>query len=283
MTTQMPQGAPSDQNPLPQLEQRPVTWEGPAGSGSSGFEGPAEVGEIAIAVPGLLVLDVSWSMQGDLASAGEALRRFTSKLRTKGIVSSAAWMGIVTFADTATTDLMLTRIADPATQLPAIEPRGQGTNFHAAFTEALARLRTDLPLLLTASNGGRRQVFRPTIYFVSDGESNTGPDWRAALNEIKSREWHPNVIAFGYRDAHRDAIREIASEGMAYFAGDGQDPNTMFEQILQVILKSVITAAVTAPQLQAHPGAQATVPVVNPQDDKATAGLVLLDPIKNVN
>jgi uncharacterized protein YegL len=287
MTTQMPHGAPSDQNPLPQLEQRPATWEGPAGGagygGPGGFEGPAEVGEIAIAVPGLLVLDVSWSMQGDLASAGAALRKFASKLRTRGIVSSAAWMGIVTFADTATTDLMLTRIADPATQLPEIAPRGQGTNFHAAFTEALTRLRTDLPLLQTATNGGRRQVFRPTIYFVSDGESNTGPDWRAALKEIKSPDWHPNVIAFGYRDAHRDTIREIASEGMAYFAGDGQDPDTMFEQILQVILKSVITATVTAPQQLANPGAPTTAPVVNPQDDQATAGLVLIDPIKNFN
>jgi uncharacterized protein YegL len=288
MTTQMPglgsAGAPIIQGDQGQLTQQPVKWEGPAGyAATPQLEGPAEVGEVAIAVPGLLVLDVSWSMQRDLASAEAALDRFTRKLRQNAAVSSSAWLGIVTFADTARTDLMLGRIADPATQLPKLEPRGNGTNFHAAFTEALVRLRTDLPLLQNAG-GGRRQVFRPTIYFVSDGESNSnGPDWHGPLAEIKSRRWHPNVIAFGYREAYRDTIREIASEGMAYFPVDGQDPDTMFQQILDVILKSVITATVTVQQRLADPSAPATTPMVNPQDDKATSGLALIDPITTID
>lgn len=287
-TSQGAAGAPSAQSspgqPMP-FEQPPMPWEGPAGApaGMAGLEGPAEVGEVAIAVPGLLVLDVSWSMQSDLARAGAALDEFTRKLRLEPTVSSSAWLGIVTFADTARSDLPLSRIADPAVQLPPLAPRGNGTNFHAGFTEALVRLRTDLPLLATAAEGGRRQIYRPTIYFVSDGENNTGSDWHEPLNVIRSRSWRPNVMAFGYRHAGRDTIREIASEGMAYFAVDGQDPDTMFEQIIKVILRSMITATVTGQQLAANPTAPATMPVVDPQTDQATAGLALIDPIGTID
>jgi uncharacterized protein YegL len=238
--------------------------------------------EAGFALPGLLVLDVSWSMQHDLARFDAVFGKFIRDMRQRTLVSSSAWMGIVTFADTARSDLPLSRIADPNLKIPKLAPRGIGTNFHAAFTEALARLRADLPSLGKSDHGVRPKVFRPTIYFITDGHSNIGPDWRKPLNVIKSRSWGPNVIAFGFRDADRDVTREIASDGMAYFAADGHDPERMFEQITHVISRSVISATVVGERAAADPNVPQAVPI-DPQSDRATAGLVLLDPIRKFN
>lgn len=256
----------------------PAGFAGPAGS-TAVLEGPAEVGEVGIAVPGFIVLDVSWSMAGDLDRAAAALERFRSKLRQNGMTSSNAYLGIVTFADAARTDLQLTLVADPSVEMPPIAPRGNGTNFHAAFTEVLAAYRAGLPRLTTMVDGRKRQVFRPSVFFVSDGEHNTGGDWRAPLAELRSRSWKPNVFAFGYRDADPATIRAIADEGLAYFAKQGEDPDTMFEKILEVILRSMVSATVTANGLAANPAAPTTVPAVDPSTDPATAGLALIDPI----
>ncbi|WP_235530617.1 vWA domain-containing protein [Phycicoccus sp. Root563] len=265
-----------------QFTAAPDLFEGPAGvlpGATTALEGPAEVGEVGIAVPGLIVLDVSWSMAEDLAGAAAALERFRSRLRQNGMTSSNAYLGIVTFADTARTDLQLTLVADPSVQMPAIEARGQGTNFHAAFTEVLAAYRAALPELAVTADGRRRQTFRPSVFFVSDGEHNTGHDWRAPLAELRSRSWKPNVFAFGYRDADPATIRTIADEGLAYFARQGEDPDTMFETILNVILRSMVSATVTANGQAGNPTAPTMVPVVDPSIDPATAGMALIDPI----
>lgn len=254
------------------------TFEGPAG-GAGSAEGPAQVGEVGIAAPGLLVLDVSWSTELELGRSQAALERFRSKLRQNGMAGPIAYLGIVTFADTARTDLQLTRIADPAVVIPVLTPRGNGTNFHAAFTETLAAYRAGLPLLMQTPEGGKRQVFRPSVYVITDGQHNTGADWTAPLAELKSRSWKPNVFAFGYRDADPATIRSIASEGLAYFAEQGQDPDTMFDQILEIILRSMISATVTAQTQAADPTATSAVAAVDPKADPATAGLALIDPI----
>lgn len=260
-------------------------FEGPAGGFAAPagtttvLEGPAQVGEVGIAVPGFIVLDVSWSMVTDLERAAAALERFRSKLRQNAMTSSNAHMGIVTFADTARVDLPLTLVADPTVVMPPISARGNGTNFAAAFTELLAAYRASLPALATTLDGRKRQIFRPNAFFVSDGEHNTGGDWQAPLAELKSRSWRPNVFAFGYRDADPATIRTIADEGLAYFAKHGQDPDTMFEKILEVILRSMISATVTANGQTTNPAAPTTVPVVDPSTDPATAGLARIDPI----
>lgn len=260
----------------------PAGFDGPAGTIGT-IEGPAEVGEVGIAVPGLLVLDVSWSMQSELARARAALDRFRVKLRQNGMAGPNAYLGIVTFADTARTDLPLTRIADPAVVMPELEARGNGTNFAAAFTQTLSAYRDGLPELINTLDGRKRQVFRPSVYFVSDGEHNTGGDWSQPLAELTSRSWKPNIFAFGYRDADPATIRTIASEGMAYFADHGQDPDSMFDQILEVILKSMISATMTAQAQVTDPNGVKRFTPVDPKSDPATAGLALIDPVTTVD
>ena len=143
----------------------------------------------------------------------------------------------------------------------------------SAFQEALDRFRTDLPLLGEALDGTKRKVMRPTIYFVSDGQSNCGGDYMAKVQELKTRSWAPNIVTFGFGDADTRVLEMIASPGMAYVAANGQRPADVVDQILKVILQSVVTATMSATT------GVATAPVVDPQADPATKGLVLMDAI----
>lgn len=288
MTTQMNGGAPvsgavaSGRVPSEgaaqglQFRTSAAVFDGPAGM-TGVPEGPAEVGEIGIATPGLILADVSWSMASALPSMRHGLEDLAKGLRKHAGVSANAYLGISAFADTASTLLPLTRIADPSVVIPELSPRGNGTSFHAALSEALGVFRRDLPLLGTTADGKKRQLGRPTVYGFTDGQNTTGGDWRIPLAELRTRSWKPNIVIFGWGDADRHVVREIASEGMAYFAEDGQTPDKILDQILKVILRSVISATMSAQAQAANPGMPATVPVIDPKTDPATQGLALID------
>ena len=237
-------------------------------------------GDVGIAVPAILLVDCSWSMEAVLPAAQAALVNFTKRLRSEA-VSSSVWLGIITFADQARTVLPMTQIADPSVRLPDLRPTGDGTNFEAAFTESLSQFRADLDRIGTRTDGGKRKVYRPSLYMVTDGEPNTGGDWRVPSRELNTRSWRPNRMTFGMGQANRDIIREISSEGMAYFADDGQTPESMFDAIMQIILRSTVTQAKSA-QDPALTGA-VPFPVIDPADDPATAGIALLDPINTID
>ena len=217
------------------------------------LEGPARSARSGIAVPGLIVLDVSWSMAGDLDRASAALERFRSKLRQNGMTSSNAYLGIVDVrrhgAHRPAADARRRSVGRDAADQPRAATARTST---LRFSEALAAYRAGL----AAARDDRRRAeaadLPPSVFFVTDGEHNTGGDWTAPLAELKSRSWKPNVFGFGYRDADPATIREIADEGMAYFAKQGEDPDTMLEKILEVILRSMVSATVT----RQRPGGQ---------------------------
>ena len=260
-----------------------VGYEGPVGVADR-FEVPPSVGDIAVAYPGLLLLDVSWSTVNVIDAMNAGIVKFAQRLRQAPDVASTAWMGLVSFADDARTELQLSRLADPSTVLPTLECRGNGTNYTAAFQATLDQFRADLPVL-TNGPQGRRQVCRPTMYVVTDGYPNSGGDWRAPLRELRSRSWRPNIFVFGYGDADRAVIREIASEGCAYFAADGQTPEAMFDAILAVIMRSVIDVHITGTaNAAAGPGgAQVAPPAIDPATIGLGQNLQAIDPIGDID
>lgn len=235
-------------------------------------DGPVPVTGPAVCVPGVLVIDVSWSMANALPAARAALDDFIAELRRTPQVAEVAWLSIVTFADTTEELLGFSRIADPAVQLPVLSPRGNGTNYEAGLDQAHRTLATGLPALTTTADG-RRAVNRPTIYFISDGQPNTGGDWMAVRRAIKAHDWAPNIFAFGFDQADEHVIRQVADEGLAYFAAAGEVPLTVFKMILKVIFRSLITVSAAAA------GGAAAAPPPDPTADPATAGLVRLDTV----
>jgi uncharacterized protein YegL len=235
----------------------------------AGVEAPPHVGEAVNAVPGVLVLDTSWSMVDELGSVTTALNDFILGLRRSPLVAAQAHMAIVTFADTARTALEFCQIASPDVQVAGLTACGNGTNFRAALDETYRVLHDGLPALARARDGSRRQVMRPTIYFVSDGQPNLEAEaWPRSLARLDGERWRPNRFAFGFGDADRAVIRRIADEGCAYFADEGKTPLGVLQRILRIVLRSMVTIS----QAAATGGTRATPPPPEP-------GMIQIDAI----
>lgn len=237
--------------PDPEHE-RPNPYGPYGGEAPEGTDGPAPVDGPAAAIPGVLILDTSWSMEAELATMTAALNKLIVDLCAHPTVAAQAHIAIVTFADTAATALPFCRIAEESSQVPTLQARGNGTNFVAALDHAYDVLDQGITALADAE--GRRVVMRPTLYFVSDGKPNVprgNPDaWRDSLRRLEQPRWRPNRFAFGFSQAREDTIRAIADEGLAYFAADGQTELGALDKVLQVMLQSMIRLSQGAGQTQ---------------------------------
>lgn len=238
----------------------------------AGTDGPAPVDGAPAAIPGVLVLDTSLSMASVMKNVTIAVKEFVSQLRASPAVAAQAHLAVVTFADTAALALPFCRIAEPGANVPTLVAGGRGTNFTAAFDRTYEVLSDGIPRLAEADSGERRVVMRPTVYFVSDGQPNLPhgdvDSWRSSLARLDEPKWRPNRFAFGFGDADRDVIRQIASEGCAYYAADGVSDLGAFQHILQVVLQSMV-------RLSQGVGTGRYQTAAPPP----TPGLVMIDPV----
>jgi len=251
----------------------PPPWDGGEGALPAGYEAPVVGVETEVAVPGLLALDVSWSMLPALVQARQALQALIRRMRQEPLVAQHARIAIVTYADTAAEVMGFKPIADPSVDVPELTARGNGTSYTAGLDQCLRTLEYGVPDLARAVDGTKQVVHRPTLFWVSDGQPNTGGDWQVSLDRIRALKFRPNVLAFGFGDADRNVIRAIADEGCAFFADDGQRPADVFDQILRMVLRTMLTVTSGAA------GGAASSAVPDPQADPATKGLLAMGPV----
>ena len=254
----------------------PPAWGGSDADRPAGFEGPVAAVDTEVAVPAVLGLDVSWSMSAALVQARATVQGLVTKMRLEPLVAQHARVAIVTFADDAVEVMGFKPLADPSVAVPELAARGNGTNYGAGLDQVHSTLETGIPTLAKPVDGTKQVVHRPTVFWVSDGQPNTGGDWHPAHERLRSLRFRPNIVAFGFGDADRNVIRSIADEGCAFFAEDGQQPADVFDQILRMILRTMVTVTNGAAA-----GASTGV-VPDPKSDPATSGLLGLGPITTV-
>lgn len=234
-------------------------------------QSPVRVNAETKTIPALLVVDTSISMQHCLADVRAALEEFIAQLRREPLTAEFVRLSIVTFGGDAGCELPMSSIADPATTLSNLAVRHGGTNYTEGFTQAHEALASGLSGLRATGDAVRVRIQRPNMFVVTDGQPNRGGPWQGALQHIRDEKWRRNVFAFGFGDVERHVITEIADEGLAYFAADGQTPMAVFTGILKVILASLVSLSAAAGS-----GAGAMAP---PAVDPATHGLIKLDSI----
>jgi uncharacterized protein YegL len=200
-----------------------------------------EVGEPekGILLPFYLVIDVSYSMSGKkLAAASAMLPEIADALARNPILSDKTRFSLIDFSDDAHMVLELCDIAEQST-LPGLKVRG-GTNYGAAFHLLRKQLQTDVEQL--KADGYR--VFRPAVFFLSDGEP-TDDDWEKAFEELKNFKYYPLFVPFGVENADRDVMRKLihpVPKSKLYMASDGANAAAAIKAMTEIMISSVLAS-----------------------------------------
>jgi uncharacterized protein YegL len=185
--------------------------------------------------PIFLLVDTSGSMgppTNPIEAVNQALPELKEMVREDPTVGEIARVGLITFDKGARSDLALCDLED--VEVPTLRAEGEETDFGAAFDVARREIEEDIRALGTGSS-----FYKPVIFFLSDGHYNAQGDWRPAHQQLIDPSWHynPEIVAFGFGEANRDEIQNIATR-YAFFAKD-VNPARAAKEIMNTIIGSI--------------------------------------------
>ena len=199
-------------------------------------------------LPFYIVCDESGSMDGigGIDAVNQALPELHSTIAADPLVSDKCRIGLLTFSDQAEELLPLTRATD-VSAMPGVQAKGM-TNYGEAFNLLRYVIGRDIADL--KSQGF--QVFRPAVFFITDGEPTDEQTWEAnyrALVDKATNRQAPNVIAFGVNKANAGTIGKIGTVG-AFIANAGINPGNALKEILRSLTHSIVSSSSSStPQL----------------------------------
>ena len=195
-----------------------------------------ENSELYTIFPVFIVVDVSASMSGGpIEALNEALPNLQKEMVSNPTVGEIARIALVTFSDSGTTLIPLCDLAEA--ELPEVMVEG-GTNFAAGFRETRKAIASGLGSLPKGT-----PIYRPVVFFMSDGEHQAREDWVSALDELRDRSWKfaPEIVAFGFGNANTDALRRIATRYS--FVATDRDPAVQVREIINALIGSIRTTS----------------------------------------
>ena len=213
-----------------------------------------------------IVADVSYSMHesGAIISANTLLKEVHDAIVAAPVIADVVRLGVIDFSDDAQVLLRLGDLRD-VTTIPELQVRG-GTSFAAAFRRRRQEIERDIPAL----KGDNYQVFRPAVFFITDGQPTDSPaTLQAAFAELTAKDfrYRPNVIPFGVGDATKASVDPwvfpTAGEKQmrSYVAKDGADPAKAITEMAHLLISSILASAGSV----TDPGATAVL--VLPEDE----------------
>ncbi|MFE9662984.1 MULTISPECIES: VWA domain-containing protein [unclassified Streptomyces] len=156
-------------------------------------------------LPFYLVCDESGSMNGDpLDSINSALPELHREISTNPTVADKTRFCLIGFSNDAKVLQPLVDLSDIDT-LPGLAAGGL-----TAYGEAFRTLRTCIEADVTTLKAEGHDVYRPVVFFLSDG-GPTDDDWQQAHKELIDARYRPNIIAFGIGEADRATIGHVAN------------------------------------------------------------------------
>jgi uncharacterized protein YegL len=204
-------------------------------------------------LPFYLVIDVSWSMDGDnLNAANDIMPSLADVLAQNPILGDKVRFGLVDFSDTAQVLLPLCDLLDPNLVLPGLAARG-GTSYAAAFRTLRKQIEQDVLQLKADSYS----VHRPAVFFLSDGApTDDEAEWQTAFAELTSYDrqtgtgfaMYPNVIPFGVANADPHIMRQLihpasGQKQMRMFLMDkGNNAAEAIKSMAEIMISSVLSS-----------------------------------------
>ena len=149
-------------------------------------------------------------LSGGIDAINAALPEFHAVLASDPILSEAVRVSLIGFSHSAEELMSLTNLAD-VVAMPGMQPRGL-TNYGSVFDLLKTVISRDIANL----KGQGYKVYRPAIFFITDGEPTDVATWESSYRSLvdKNTNRHaPNIIAFGVDGADASVIGSIGTVG----------------------------------------------------------------------
>jgi uncharacterized protein YegL len=214
-------------------------------------ERDGEVGQIVM--PFYVVCDVSWSMKGDMGDLNIALQNLHSAILDDPVVHDVARLSVITFSEVARVVTPMGAVSESS--IPHLSEEG-GTNYGAAF-ECIARtIKSDRDDFAA----GGYKAYRPCVFFLTDGCPQDGT-WLQTFDAQLTYDVRtgagmrafPIFIPFGFSEADEKVLAQLAypKERGRWYLAKNIEAAAALEEIRKIIMKTVVTATMTATTGQA--------------------------------
>ena len=176
-------------------------------------------------VPVYLLLDESGSMDtnGGIDASNSCLPELHRRIAIDPLVADKCRIGLITFSDIAEELLPLSNLMD-VVAIPGCTAKGMSN-----YGEAFNLLRDVIDRDITNLKSQGMQVYRPAVFFITDGEPTD--DWEAAHLALmdKTNPWSPHIFSYGYTGANQNIIEKIGNESLI------GEPAVVWEHICRFI------------------------------------------------
>jgi uncharacterized protein YegL len=191
-------------------------------------------------LPFYLLCDESGSMAGAPVDAiNQSLPELHQEIGSNPVVADKTRFCLMSFSDQTEILLPLSDLSQ-ITSMPALKPNG-GTLYGQAFDRLRNTINSDVNQL---KNEGH-QVYRPTVFFLSDGQP--GDNWQSSYQMLIDQSWRPrpNILAFGFGQADATVIRQIAT-AKAFISDNSLSPADALKEFAKSLIRSIVNSGTSS-------------------------------------
>jgi uncharacterized protein YegL len=187
-------------------------------------------------LPFYLVCDESSSMSGPpIQEFNDSLPKIHAEIGSNPVVADKTRFCLIGFNSNAQVLLPLSDLST-ITSMPGLQASG-GTSYGAAFDLLYDTITRDV----TQLKGDQNQVYRPAVFFLSDGQP--GDHWEASYKRVTDPSWplHPNILAFGFGTADPHTLQQVATV-KAFIADGSMGPEQALKEFAQSLIRSIVNS-----------------------------------------
>lgn len=189
-------------------------------------------------LPFYVVCDQSYSMADHLDGLNDGLRELHRAVGTDPVVADKTRFCLIGFSGTADVLQPLCALSD-VVELVGLAglTSSAATSFAAAFTVLRQTIETDVAALKEAGH----LVYRPAVFFLSDGQPTDPVSWPVAYERLVDPTWpiRPNIVSFGIGDADETTIRQVGTV-QAFMSRGGVSPGHALHEFARALTRSVV-------------------------------------------